>query len=134
MAASRKAGEVVIEPASLTTGENETVSYELGTLYVPENRADPQSRIIGVGFARFRALQPTGAPPTFHLPGGPGGSYLTGLKHENKQLPRFPKNIALYRRVADVVFVDQRGASERGDSLRFKTRTPDQRLDQCWDR
>lgn len=127
---SRKAGEVVIEPASLTTPETGTVTFDLGTVYVPENRADPKSRVIGVGFARFRALQQTTAPPTFHLPGGPGGSYLTGLKQDNRQLARRLKDIALYRRVSDVVFVDQRGHSERGEILKSKFRTPELPLDQ----
>src|SRR5262245_10407060 len=104
---SRKAGEVVIESASLSAPDIETVDYELGTLYVPENRADPKSRIIGVGFARFRTTQTTGAPPSFHLPGGPGRSFLTDL-------PRMMKDINLYRRVSDVVIVDQRGFSRRG--------------------
>jgi pimeloyl-ACP methyl ester carboxylesterase len=130
VAASRKAGEVVIGPTSLTTPENGVVNFEMGTLYVPENRADSKSRIIGVGFARFRALQPGDAPPTFHLPGGPGGSYLTGLKQDNKQLARWLKHIALYRRVGDVVFMDQRGASQRGEVLKFKYRTPEQPLDE----
>jgi pimeloyl-ACP methyl ester carboxylesterase len=125
-----KAGEVFIEPATLTTPETGAVHFELGTLYVPENRADPKSRIIGVGFARFRALQPTGAPPTFHLPGGPGGSYLTVLQQDNKQLARLLERIALFRRIGDVVFVDQRGYSERGDRLTFKYRRPEEPLDQ----
>ena len=127
--ASRKAGEVVIEQASLTTPETGTVDFELGTLYVPENRADPKSRIIGVGFARFRALQPTSTPPTFHLPGGPGSSYLTALKQGNRQLARRLKDIARYSSISDVIFVDQRGYSERGDILKFKYRIPEQPLD-----
>ncbi|HSE37993.1 MAG TPA: alpha/beta hydrolase [Blastocatellia bacterium] len=126
----RKAGEVVIEPASLSTPETGEIKFELGTLYVPENRADPKSRIIGVGFARFRALQPTGAPPTFHLPGGPGDSYLRGLKQDNRQLARWIKHINLYRQVGDMIMVDQRGNSERGEILKLKFRTPDQPLDQ----
>jgi pimeloyl-ACP methyl ester carboxylesterase len=129
-AASRKAGEVVIEKLSLTTPETGNVTFEIGTLYVPENRSDPKSRLIGLGFARFRALEATGAPPTFHLPGGPGGSYLRGLKQDNKQLSRQLKDIALYRRVGDVILVDQRGASERGEMLQFKYRTSEQPLDQ----
>ena len=130
VATTRKAGEVVIEQASLTTPETGEVRFELGTLYVPENRADPKSRIIGVGFARFRALQPSSAPPTFHLPGGPGDSYLRGLKQDNRQLARWLKHINLYRGVADMVMVDQRGNSERGEILKMKARTPDQPLDQ----
>ena len=68
---AHKAGEGVIEPAVLDISPKEKVEYELGTLYVPENRAEPKSRIIGVGFARFKALKSTGAPPTFHLPNLP---------------------------------------------------------------
>src|SRR5262245_61476546 len=101
LSTSRKAGEVVIESASLNAPETGKVDYELGTLYVPENRADPKSRIIGVGFARFRATQPTGAPPSFHLPGGPGFSYLTGLNQSNRQLRSRIQHIAKYQRVGD---------------------------------
>lgn len=130
VAATRKAGEVVLEQASLTTPETGEVKFELGTLYVPENRADPKSRIIGLGFARFRALQPSGTPPTFHLPGGPGDSYLRGLKRDNRQLARWIKHINLYRGVGDMVMVDQRGNSERGEILKLKYRTQEQPLDQ----
>ena len=130
VAVQRKPGEIVLEPASLSTPETGPISFELGTLYVPENRADPKSRIIGVGFARFRALQPTAAPPQFHLPGGPGDSYLRGLKQDNRQLVRWIKHINRYRSIGDVVFVDQRGNSERGEILKFKYRTPEHPLDQ----
>jgi pimeloyl-ACP methyl ester carboxylesterase len=97
-----------------------------------KNRADPKSRIIGVGFARFRALQPSDAPPSFHLPGGPGDSYLRLLKPGGKPAVqgRFLKYIAQYCRAGDVVFVDQRGNSERGEVLKFRYRTPEQPLDQ----
>ena len=130
-AVSRKSGEVIIERASLTTPETGSINFELGTLFVPENRADPKSRLIGVGFARFRALQQTGAPPTFHLPGGPGDSYLQQLKQtQTESLPNLLKYINLYRRVSDVIFVDQRGNSERGEVLKFRYRTPELPLDQ----
>src|SRR2546423_14705265 len=58
-ASDRKAGEIIIEPPSLTTPNGETIVFELGTLYVPEIRSDPKARIIGVGFARF---SPASAP------------------------------------------------------------------------
>src|SRR5262245_18062226 len=116
-AATKKPGEIILEPVSASTPDG-AVEFEFGTLYVPENRSDPKSRIIGVGFARFRALGETSAPPTFHLPGGPGNSLLTGLKNNPSRL----KQIEFYRRVGDVVLVDQRGFSERGEVLRFKHR------------
>src|SRR5437667_4610668 len=91
----RKAGEIKIEPASLTTLGGETIPFELGTLYVPENRSDPKARIIGVGFARFRPRHSTGVPPTFHLDGGPGASFLEGLRPGNNKHARL--DIDLYR-------------------------------------
>jgi pimeloyl-ACP methyl ester carboxylesterase len=124
----RKAGEIVIELASLTTPNGETIIFELGTLYVPENRSDPKARIIGVGFARFRPPHSTGVPPTFHLDGGPGASFLEGLKPGNNKQPM--PGIDLYRGIGDVVFIDQRGFSERGDVLKFKYRTTGHPLDQ----
>jgi hypothetical protein len=38
-ALNRKAGVIIIEP--LMTSDGETIDFELGTLYVPENRSDP---------------------------------------------------------------------------------------------
>src|SRR5262245_37592700 len=130
-AGQRKAGEVVIEPASVATPDTGNIDFELGTMFVPENRADPKSRLIGVGFARFRALRQTGAPPTFHLPGGPGYSYLWELKQtKSTALPRLLKYVNLFRNVSDVIFIDQRGNSERGEVLKFRYRTPEFPLDQ----
>ncbi len=123
----RKAGEIIIEPASLTTPNGETITFELGTLYVPENRSDPRARIIGVGFARFRPPHSTGVPPTFHLDGGPGTSFLEGLKPGDNKQPM--PGIDLYRSIGDVVFIDQRGFSDRGDVLKFKYRTTGHPLD-----
>jgi pimeloyl-ACP methyl ester carboxylesterase len=127
--AQRKAGEVVFESASVTAPETGAVEFELGTLFVRENRADPKSRVIGVGFARFRATKQTGAPPTFHLPGGPGNSFLTELK-QTASLPRLLPYINRYRAISDVILVDQRGNSERGEVLTFRYRTPELPLDQ----
>ena len=120
---SHKAGEFVIEPASVAVSGTNTIEYELGTLYVPENRADPGSRVIGVGFARFKAVQPTKAPPVFLLPGGPGGSFVRSTKSMVSQIQR-------YRGAGDVVLADQRGASDRGEVLKYGVRLPEQPLDQ----
>ncbi len=125
-AAAKKAGEVLIEPISITAPNGDTVEFEMGTLYVPENRSDPKSRIIGVGFARLRSLEKTDTPPTFHLPGGPANSFLAGLKGNPARLKFFLQ----YRRVSDVVIFDQRGFSERGEILRFNHRTTAEPLDQ----
>ena len=126
----RKFGDVVIERASLAAPGAGTVDFELGTVYVAENRSEPKSRVIGVGFARFRALQPSEAPPLFLLPGGPGSSYVSDLKQGSPRVATALREITRHRGVGDVVLVDQRGFSERGDVLKYKYRTPDELLDQ----
>ena len=114
--AGQEAGEVVSESRSVTTSDGEVVEYEVGTLYVPENRSDPDSRLIGVGYAWFPSSdEDSEAPPIFQLPGGPGSSYVTPL--EQGGAARLLDRIAKYRAVAEVVLVDQRGFSERGDVL-----------------
>ncbi|MFN2578606.1 MAG: alpha/beta hydrolase [Pyrinomonadaceae bacterium] len=120
---AHKPGELIIEKATITSQNGQMLQLDLGTLFVPENRHDPKSRIIGVGFARVRASQPTNVPPTFHLPGGPGGSFLNGLKPGDNGKKSLSGYIEYYRSISDVVFVDQRGASERGDVLKRKYQT-----------
>jgi pimeloyl-ACP methyl ester carboxylesterase len=119
-------GSVAIESRTITAADGTTIEYELGTLYVRENRNDPKSRLIGVGFVRFRALEASAAPPMFHLPGGPGMSLITGLANNARRLAQ----LARYRGVADVILVDQRGFSEQGDVLRYAYRTADEPLDE----
>src|SRR5438034_1204945 len=99
------------------------------TLNFPENRSDPKARIIGVGFARFRRPSVTGVPPIFQLVGGPGASFLEGLKPGANKKP--VPGLDLYRGIGDVVFIDQRGFSERGDVLKFKYRTTGHPLDEA---
>jgi pimeloyl-ACP methyl ester carboxylesterase len=129
-AGSHRAGNLVIEPATLTPPGGRPVHFEIGTLYVPENRADPQSRVIGVGFARFKSLHRSTAPPIFRLPGGPGDSYLRLLKQGSRRLAVDLKDLEPYRQVSDVIVVDQRGFSERGDVLTYKYRTTEWPLDE----
>jgi len=128
--AEHKAGEVVLEPTSLTTPETGEVKFELGTFYAPENRNDPNSRIIGIGFARFRGPQHSKALPQFHLPGGPGNSYLMNLKADSRNLASTLKSLRKYAEVSDVILVDQRGWSDRGDMLKFDKEMPSEPLDQ----
>jgi pimeloyl-ACP methyl ester carboxylesterase len=123
-AGAHEPGEVVIESRTLKTAGGELVRYEIGTLFVPENRAAKHSRTIGVGFMRFRASQPTNAPPSFHLPGGPGGSYLNAYPEDGESPAEgiAARLVALqlsYRAIGDVVLVDQRGFSRRGEMLTY---------------
>lgn len=135
LADTRKSGDIEMRPAQLTTADGKTLAYELGTLYVPENRSRADSRLIGVGFARFAALKPTKTPPIFLLPGGPGYSYLETLRLDPKNpqsQERLLAAIARYRQIADLVLVDQRGHSLQGEGqvLTFKFTRTAEPLDQ----
>lgn len=114
------AGDVEIEARTTRLSDGEVLRYEIGTLYVPENRDVAGSRLIGVGFVRLRAARPTGAPPVFVLPGGPGRSYLAAFTDgDADQLRMLDAYVLPHRAVGDVVVVDQRGYSRRGDVLEF---------------
>ncbi|MBL9217863.1 MAG: alpha/beta hydrolase [Opitutaceae bacterium] len=135
-ASSLRAAKITLETRTVTLPDGSSAEYELGTLHVPENRGDPASRTIKVGFARFKAIAPTGAPPTFHLPGGPGGSYVKSLNltkadpAARKLNERQAADLKLYRQIGDVVYVDQRGCSDLGDNLAYAYDIPAKSLDQ----
>lgn len=74
-----------------------------GVVSVPENRADPASRMIEVHYVRFPATGAAGAPIVY-LAGGPGGSGVGAARGE-----RFPLFMAM-REFGDVIALDQRGA------------------------
>ena len=135
--AAPRSGDVQLKPWTLRTPAGETIECELGTLFVPENRQEPTSRTIGIGFLRVKALQPTGAPPTIHLPGGPANSYLLNLNatkpnEADRVAPSgYVEDIALYRRISDIIYFDQRGYSHAaGEVLIHSFQTPDYPLDQ----
>jgi pimeloyl-ACP methyl ester carboxylesterase len=90
------AGDLLLDPCTYST-ENGSYAADCGTLVVPENRADPHSRLIALPVTRIRSLSDHPAEPVFWLKGGPG---LT-----NMQLPwanRFAED-------RDVVLVGYRG-------------------------
>jgi pimeloyl-ACP methyl ester carboxylesterase len=66
-----KAGDLTLEPCTYETEQGE-YSADCGTLVVPENRADPQSRLIALPVTRIRARSANPAEPIFALFGGPG--------------------------------------------------------------
>lgn len=104
-----KVGDIVFEKQAKTYNRKsgQDAKYQVGTLYVKENRSEPDSRVIGVGFAIHRARNPVG-PPVFFLPGGPGGSYLER---------GWPYLTEFLWDSCDVICVDQRGYSRQGGSF-----------------
>src|SRR5262249_37752432 len=69
--AGAKAGDLTLNPCSYQT-ESGAYAADCGTLVVPENRANPQSRLIALSVTRIRARSGSAAEPIFVLQGGPG--------------------------------------------------------------
>src|SRR5882757_9049647 len=76
--AGAKAGALALRPCSYVT-ENGGYEADCGTLVVPENRANPRSRLIALPVTRIRARSAKAAVPIFRFTGGPG--------HTNMKFP-----------------------------------------------
>ena len=55
MNAQQKAGTLKLKPYTFENDKKEKVEAEFGTLFVPENRSDPQSNLIELAFVRFKS-------------------------------------------------------------------------------
>lgn len=91
------------EPYDFRLSDGSDLAAERGTFSVREDRRDPRSRTIEIGFVRFRSTNPNPGNPILYLAGGPGGSGVATARG-----PRQPIFLAL-RAVADVIALDQRG-------------------------
>ena len=70
--AGAQAGDLVdLEPCTFTL-LNEDHAADCGTLIVPENRSDSDSRLIALPVMRVKAVSDTPAEPVFWFQGGPG--------------------------------------------------------------
>lgn len=125
-----KAGEIRIEKRKYKSWSGTPGEYEVGTFFVHENRSAADSRVIGIGFSRFPAKERKG-PPIIFLPGGPGSSFLED--GDQPQLRKTPFYAEYLWGTCDVICVDQRGYSKRGDVLtglyNGPAPTPDSDLD-----
>lgn len=79
-----------------------------GSIQVPENRNDPDSRLIPLHYVRFPATANTTGSPIIYLAGGPGGSGISTASYPGF---RFPLFMAM-REFGDVIALDQRGTGK----------------------
>ena len=70
---------------------------------VPENRLDPESRIISLSFVKLESRATNPGSPIIYLAGGPGGSGTAAMKGQRWLM--FDR----LRDIADVIILDQRG-------------------------
>jgi hypothetical protein len=74
--AGAQAGDLVgLEPCTYEANKVEYAA-DCGTLVVPENRSDPESRLIALPVTRIRATGDNPIEPVFWLTGGPGNSNM----------------------------------------------------------
>lgn len=100
---------LTLEPHTFVASDGTEVEAEKGHFAVPENRSDPESRMIEIGFVRFKSTSPNPGSPIVYLAGGPGG---TGVG--TAQGRRFPLFMAM-REFGDVIAFDQRGTGLSND-------------------
>jgi pimeloyl-ACP methyl ester carboxylesterase len=100
---AQRAGELKLEPYIFEAANKEKVDAELGHLFVPENRRNPNSKLIELVFVRFKSTSPKPGPPIVYLAGGPGTSGIASARGA-----RFPVFQAM-REIGDVIALDQRG-------------------------
>jgi len=74
-----RAGQVFLHPCTYDT-ERGGYAADCGTLVVPENRADPRSRLIALPLTRIHARSPHPGNPIVRLEGGPGISNMQFAK------------------------------------------------------
>jgi len=111
-----KAGEMKLEPYVFEAADKQKVDAELGHLFVPENRRNPNSKLIELVFVRFKSAAPKPGPPIVYLAGGPGGSGIAAARGS-----RFPLFMAM-REISDVIAIDQRGAGMSKPNLNCQER------------
>lgn len=99
-------GSLFLYPERVSLRDGSLASAERGTLFVPVNRADTAQGVISIDVWRFRASQPSDAPPVVLLHGGPGWPGLDGSL-ENPDY--WEQVIERFTAVADLIVVGQRG-------------------------
>lgn len=99
-----KAGDLSIEPCTYTVDDVEYAA-DCGTLVVPENRNDPDARLIALPIINVRATGDNPTEPIFWLTGGPGSSNMH-FKHFEGLLDNHDIVMVGYRGVDGSVVLD----------------------------
>ncbi len=99
-----QAGDLLMEPSTYEV-DGESYTADIGTLFVPENRDNPDSRLIELPVIRIRALGDSPAEPIFPLAGGPGQSNMK-FSHLNGLIDNHDIVMVGYRGVDGSVVLD----------------------------
>ncbi|HAS39429.1 MAG TPA: hypothetical protein DCS93_03080 [Microscillaceae bacterium] len=95
---------LTLEEKVFKTKSGKKIKADVGTLKVPENRANPNSAQIEVKFVRLKSTNLNAKAPLIYLEGGPGSSCT--WQAEN---PYFLERWSKFLELGDVILLDQRG-------------------------
>lgn len=90
---------------TLRSGKGLAIEADAGRLLVPENRANPRSRAIAIGFLRLKSTAKSPRAPLVYLAGGPGSRSVS-------ESPRALDFWTPFLATADVLLIDQRGTND----------------------
>lgn len=96
-----------LKDTSYTSKSGMEIKAEIGSLKIPENRANPNSEDIAIHFIRLKSNNPNPQTPLIYLEGGPGSS-CTWMVQAPDYLEVWGKFLAL----GDVILLDQRGTGQ----------------------
>ena len=98
--AGAHAGQLTLKSCNYTT-EKGTYAADCGTLVVPENRHDPNSRLIALPVTVIRAHSAHPGVPIFRLQGGPGitNMVVPGREPVHRQPRRRARRLPRRRRI-----------------------------------
>ncbi|MEO0346337.1 MAG: alpha/beta hydrolase [Pseudomonadota bacterium] len=102
--ATAQARPMTLAPVSRDYPSGTEITYEMGTIVVPENREKPGSRDISLKFHRFSGN--ADAPPIYVLRGGPG---FRGLEYDLERDGYYGFYLEPYREAAEIVVIEHRG-------------------------
>lgn len=91
-----------------------------GYVLVPENRADPNSRLIRLAVVRVEGADPAPNRTVVHLAGGPGGSAIQFLYHGDGA----SDELSALAEFGDLILVDARGTGRSEPSICKGVRDP----------
>jgi pimeloyl-ACP methyl ester carboxylesterase len=108
VAPSPQAGSLWLYPERIRLKDGGYVTADRGYLFVPANRKNPSSDVIGIEVYRFRrsAAASKDTPPIFRLNGGPNWE---GLERSVSTPGYFEREIRPYLDASDFVVIGQRG-------------------------
>ncbi|MCE7991166.1 MAG: alpha/beta hydrolase [Roseivirga sp.] len=96
-----------VKSKKFKTSRGLKIEGQVGFLEVPENRKNPSSRKIKLKYVHLKSLSKKPATPVIYLEGG-GGVGTTEAYN-----PKFLDDRMEYLEVADFIFIDRRGASDK---------------------